>query len=111
MRTNEERIEYMHDRAIQIKQEQKKKKVRLMQIAATVASFAAVIIIAVFMPHFASPETGAGSVPENMNASIFSSGKALGYIVIAVIAFILGVFVTAFCIRLKKWQESKNKEE
>jgi hypothetical protein len=34
-----------------------------------------------------------------------------GYIVIAVIAFALGVCVTAFCFRLKRWKDLKNEEE
>ena len=30
---------------------------------------------------------------------------------IIIIAFLLGVSVTAFCFRLKEWQESRNRED
>ena len=40
-----------------------------------------------------------------MNASIFSGTAALGYIVIGILAFVLGVGVTIFCFRFKKKQE------
>ena len=45
-----------------------------------------------------------------MHASIFAGSGALGYIVIAIIAFLLGVALTMFCIRLREWQERKDKE-
>ena len=35
-------------------------------------------------------------------ASIFHSGAALGYIVIALLAFLLGVCVTVLCFRLRQ---------
>ena len=35
----------------------------------------------------------------------------LGFLVIALIAFVLGVAVTVFCFRLKKWNDEKDKED
>ena len=42
---------------------------------------------------------------------MFSDSGALGYIVVALLAFLLGVSVTVFCLRLKKWREKKDRED
>ena len=46
-----------------------------------------------------------------MSASLFSGSGALGYIVIALLSFLLGVSVTVFCFRLKKWQDERDRED
>jgi hypothetical protein len=46
-----------------------------------------------------------------MYASMFGNSNALGLIVIAIIAFLLGVSVAIFCFRLKDWKERKDEEE
>ena len=53
----------------------------------------------------------AGSLTGGMYASIFSASPVLGYIVIGIIAFLLGGAVTVFCFRLKQWEKLKNTEE
>ena len=111
MRTNEERIASMHRRTEEIKQEQRAHRVKLLQSVSAAASFAAVILLAVFMPKLTSFETVPyGIVSEDMHASMLRDGGVMGYVVIAVIAFLLGAAVTAFCFKLKKWQDDKNRE-
>ena len=46
-----------------------------------------------------------------MSASIFSGSGYLGYIVIGIVAFLLGCAVTVFCFRLRKWQKDKENED
>ena len=117
MRTHKERIAAMHARAEEIEKEQRRRRVRIAQFGTAAASFAAVILLAVFMPQFApagpglAPESSAPAAPGDMQASIFSGSGALGYVLIAVIAFLLGAFVTAFCFRLKRWQDKKDRGE
>ena len=45
-------------------------------------------------------------------ASIFHGGAALGYIVIGLLAFLLGVCVTVLCFRLRQMsrEDDRNKE-
>ena len=117
MRTNEERIAKMHARAEEIEKEQRRRRVRIAQSAAAAVSFAAVILLAVFMPQLApagdgfAPGSSAPAAPGDMQASIFGGSGVLGYIVIAIIAFLLGAFVTAFGFRLKRWQDKKDRGE
>ena len=44
-------------------------------------------------------------------ASNFSQNSALGFIVIGVISFCLGVSVAVFCFRLKKWKDEEDSQE
>lgn len=112
MRTDEERINAMHVRAAELDEQRRARKVRIMQSAGVAVSFAAVIILALFMPRLADFGPGGpdGSAVEGMNASIFGDSAALGYIVISIIAFLLGVSLTIFCFRLREWQEGKNRQ-
>ena len=47
-------------------------------------------------------------VIQGMNGSLFANSPVLSYVVIAVIAFILGITVTAICYQLKKYQNEKD---
>ena len=110
MRTNEERIAAMHRRAGELRRAQRRKQVLLIQSATAAVSFAAVLLLAVFVP-----EVSGGTLPEpapgTMNASIFFGNHVSAMIVIAVLSFLLGVALTVFCFRLKKWQDRKERED
>ena len=108
MRTNEERIAAMHARAAELRREKRKRETRLAGAAAVVLCLALTVALAAWMPRLSTAMTGA---PGAMSASIFSDSGALGYIVVALLAFLLGVSVTVFCLRLEKWREEKDRED
>ncbi len=108
MRTNEERLAAMHARAAELRRENRKKLTRLAGGASVVLCLALVAALAVWMPRLSAALPGA---PGAMSASIFSGSEALGYIVVALLAFLLGVSVTVFCLRLKKWREDRERED
>ena len=115
MRTNEERINAMHARASELNKQRRARQVRIIQAAGAAVSFAATIMLAVCIPRVADFGTGSPIGPAgpagNMNASIFGNSASLGYIVIALIAFLLGVTLTIFCFRLREWQKQKDQQE
>ena len=112
MRTSEERIAAVHRRAAELDRQRSARDVKILQAAAAAASFAFVILLAGMFPRIAEHGTGPGSgAAETMNASVFSGSAAAGYVVIAVIAFLLGMFVTVFCFRLKKWKDEQNRKD
>ena len=112
MRTSEERIAAVHRRAAELDRQRSARDVKILQAAAAAASFAFVILLAGMFPRIADQGTDpAAGAPETMNASIFSGSAAGGYIVIAVIAFLLGMFVTVFCFRLKRWKDDQNRKD
>lgn len=112
MRTHEERIAAMHARAAELNIARRARKVRIMQVSGAAVACAATVLLAVFMPHISGfeldPETGSSGT---MHASVFGGSGALGYVVIAIIAFLLGVALTMFCTRLSEWRKRKDKEE
>ena len=79
MRSNEERIALMHQRAAQMKKEENDRTVRIMQGTGLCLALAAVILLACFMPRFTQLGVQ-GSIPAGMNASIFTQKEALGFI-------------------------------
>ena len=110
MRTNEERIAAMHKRAAELEKEKRQRTAAIIQAVSVAACFAAVIMLAFLMPGFSQTfisENSQGS----MSASIFSESRVLGYIVIGILAFLLGAAVTIFCFRLKSWQKDKDPED
>ena len=110
MRTNEERIAAMHSRAAELAREKRKKQALIAGAASAAASLALILIIAVQIPHLlpVSTQVSGGS---GMSGSIFSQNGALGYIVIGVIAFLLGICVTIFCLKLKQWRDSEDHKD
>ncbi len=108
MRTNEERIRAMHKRASVLFKEKRRMQARAIGTAAAALCLVCVILLAVFMPGLTGAYMSAAG-PDTMAGSIFSGSPALGYLVIIIIAFLLGGVVTAFCFRLKKWQEQSRK--
>lgn len=109
MRTDRERIAAMHQRAEEIQIEDRRRKIRLAQTLSFAACFVLLIVCAMFMPAISGHITP-GVSPGEMNASMFAGNAALGYIVIAIIAFFLGISVTVFCFRLRRWKDENDKE-
>ena len=75
----------------------------------TAACFAVIVSLALVMPGitegFSDTALGGG-----MAASIFS-GRSLGYLVVGLLAFALGVCVTVLCVRLRGHEGDSADEE
>ena len=110
MRTNEERIAAMHKRAAELEKEKRQHKVQIIQTVSVAACFALVIVLSLLMPGF-SEAFVVGDQQGSMSASIFSASSVLGYIVIGILAFLLGAAVTIFCFRLKKWKAGTERKD
>ena len=104
MRTNEERIAAMHTRAYEMEKKKRIVKSRMIGGIACAASVVILAVLAVILPQVDTAAPMQGTVP-GMNASLFSVNDGVSYLVIAVIAFLLGGAVTILCYRLKKWQD------
>ena len=112
MRSHEERVAETK-RRIAARQREKRLRRNTITIASAVAACLALLIGAsLAMPGIAaSIQTGNYSGLETA-ASIFHGGAALGYIVIGLLAFLLGVCVTVLCFRLRQMsrEDDQNKE-
>ena len=112
MRSHEERVAETK-RRIAARQREKRLRRNTITMASAVAACLALLIGASFaMPGIAAQiETGDYSGFETA-ASMYGGGAALGYIVIGLLAFLLGVCVTVLCFRLRQMnrEDDQNKE-
>ena len=112
MRSHEERVAETK-RRIAARQREKRLRRNTITMASAVAACLALLVGGCLaMPGIAANiQTGDYSGFETA-ASIFHSGAALGYIVIGLLAFLLGVCVTVLCFRLRQMnrEDDQNNE-
>ena len=102
MRSHEDRVAEAKRRIAKIEQEKRRRRNTVTMASAVVACLALLSGASLAMPGIAaSIQTGDYSGFETA-ASIFHGGAALGYIVIGLLAFLLGVCVTVLCFRLRQ---------
>ena len=112
MRSHEERVAEAKRRIAKIEREKRRRRDTITIASAVAACLALLIGASLAMPGIAaSIQTGGYSGFETA-ASIFHSGAALGYIIIGLLAFLLGACVTVLCFRLRQMnrEDDQNKE-
>ena len=112
MRSHEERVAEAKRRIAKIERKNRLRRNTITMASAVASCLALLIGASLAMPGIAaSIQTGDYSGFETA-ASIFHGGAALGYIVIGLLAFLLGVCVTVLCFRLRQMnrEDDQNKE-
>ena len=112
MRSHEERVAETKRRIAKIEREKRLRRNTITMASAVAACLVLLIGASLAMPGIATRiQTGDYSGFETA-ASIFHGGAALGYIVIGLLAFLLGVCVTVLCFRLRQMnrEDDQNKE-
>ena len=110
MRSHEERVAETKRRIAKIEREKRRRNTVTMA-SAVAACLALLIGASLAMPGIAaSIQTGDYSGFETA-ASIFHGGAALGYIVIGLLAFLLGVCVTVLCFRLRQMNREDGQDK
>ncbi len=107
MRSNEARIAEMHTRAMRYAQMRSRRCFRAVCAAASLLCLSIIVVAACYVLRV-TPEISVAA-PAVGTASIFTDSDALGYVFIAVIAFLLGVVLTLFCFRLKRRLDEKER--
>lgn len=110
MRTTEERARLIHKRTAERKREQQKKKQRALDMVCMAACLLLVVGIGSFMPGLTAGVPGGEVHHASGAASLVGSHGALGYILMGLMAFLLGVFVTVLLYRLHRRNERKQRE-
>ena len=110
MRTNEERIRLIHKRTAELNRKKEQKKRRVVDAACMAACLILVVGIGSFMPGLAAGIPGGEVHHASGAASLVGSHAALGYILMGLMAFLLGVFVTVLLYRLHRRNERKQQE-
>ena len=102
MRSLEERVAETKRRIAKIEWEKRRRRNVITMASAVAACLALLIGASLAMPGIATRiKTGDYSGFET-TASMYGGGAALGYIVIGLLAFLLGVCVTVLCFRLRQ---------
>ena len=102
MRSHEERVAETKRRIAKMEREKRLRRDKITMISAVAACLALLIGASLAMPGIAANiQTGDYSGFETA-ASMYGGGAALGYIVIGLLAFLLGVCVTVLCFRLRQ---------
>ena len=112
MRSHEERVTETKRRIAKIERENRLRRNTIAMASAVAACLALLVGASLAMPGIAaSIRTGNYSGFET-TASIYGGGAALGYIVIGLLAFLLGVCVTVLCFRLRQMnrENGQNRE-
>lgn len=111
MRTNEERSRLIHKRTAEINGKSKTEYMRGLDAVCIAVCLLLVTGIGAWMPELMT-EPAAGSIVHSSGAaSMIGSHAALGYIVMGLLAFLLGVCVTVLLYRLRRRNERRIREE
>ena len=111
MRSHEERVAETKRRIAKMEREKQRRRNTITMASAVAACLALLIGASLAMPGIAaSIQTGDYAGFETA-ASMYGGGAALGYIVIGLLAFLLGVCVTVLCFRLRQMNREDGQNE
>ena len=106
MRSHEQRVAAVKERIAQ--RERQRRKRRPMAVAAfAAASLFLVLGLSFLVSSFEDSSAAGPYIGYETAASVFHSSGTAGYIVVGILAIILGVCVTVFCFRLRKLEEKE----
>ena len=111
MRSHEERIAEVRRRITEKERQKRRKQRRIVAISCIAACLAVIVGVSFVMPGIVGQITPGTSSGFETAATILGGGTALGYMVIGLLAFILGVCVTILCFRIRQLNKEEQTEE
>lgn len=111
MRTEQERMELIRNRTLEIRRKEQKRRQRIVDFGCVAACVILIACQGVLMPQVENQQayTMDGFFPGA--ASIFGNNSAQGYILMGMICFLLGVCVTVLLYRLHRKNREKQSDE
>ena len=111
MRSHEERVAETKRRIAKIERAKRRRRNTITMASAVAACLALLIGASLAMPGIAANIQTGDYAGFETAASIFHGGAALGYIVIGLLAFLLGVCVTVLCFRLRQMSREDGQDK
>ena len=111
MRSYEERVAETKRRIAKIEREKRLRRNTITMASAVVACLALLIGASFAMPGIAASIQAGDYAGFETAASMYGGGVALGYIVIGLLAFLLGVCVTVLCFRLRQMNHEDRQDK
>ncbi|MBE7004859.1 MAG: DUF4179 domain-containing protein [Ruminococcaceae bacterium] len=108
MRNTDERLAAVRDRVAELDRQSRRMRDRYLAAASVAACLLAIVTLSSYMPGWAETSAHTESSGMASAASLFAENGALGYLVIGILAFVLGVSVTVLCFRLRKSARDKD---
>ena len=102
MRSHEERVAETKRRIAKIEREKRLRRNTIAMASAVAACLALLVGVSLAMPGIAARIGTGGYSGFETAASMYGGSAALGYIVIGLLAFLLGVCVTILCFRIRR---------
>ena len=110
MRTNEERAGLVHKRTAEIKTKRQNKKQRARDAICIAVCLILVVEIGSFMSGWTASLTGSEVQHTSGAASLVGNHAALGFILMGLFSFLLGVCVTVLLYQLHRRNKRKKQE-
>lgn len=107
MMENKDILSKVMYRADEIKLEKANKKRKMLRITSVSASLLLIIFLGAIMPTLMNNIDTYTLINHASTGTIFSNSSSIGYIVMGVISFILGIIVTLVCYKIKEKSERK----
>ena len=111
MRSHEERVVETKRRIVQIEREKRRRRNTITMASAVAACLALLIGVSLAMPGIAAKIQAGDYSGFETSATMYGGGAALGYIVIGLLAFLLGVCLTILCFRLRQLHRQDKESE
>lgn len=109
MRTNEERIRLIRKRTAELKREQRRRKQRVWDGVCVAACLLLIVGLGLWMPEQLASSGQQTHSPMGV-ASLVSGHGALGYILMGLLSFLLGVCVTVLLYRMRNGTKPEDEE-
>ena len=110
MRIHEERVAETKRRIAKIEREKRLRRNTITMASAVAACLVLLIGASLAMPGIAAKIQTGDYTGFETAGSVFHSSAALGYIVIGLLAFLLGVCVTILCFRLRQLEREDERD-
>ena len=111
MRSHEERVAETKRRIAKIEREKRRRRNTITMASAVAACLVLLIGASLAMPGIAANIQTGDYAGFETAASMYGGGAALGYIVIGLLAFLLGVCVTVLCFRMRQMNREDGQNE
>ena len=111
MRSHEERVAEAKRRIAKMEREKRLRRNKITMASVVAACLVLLIGASLAMPGIAASIQTCDYSGFETAASIFHGGAALGYIVIGLLAFLLGVCVTVLCFRLRQMSREDDQDK
>ena len=111
MRSHEERVAETKRRIAKMEREKRRRRNTITLASAVAACLALLIGASLAMPGIAASIQTGNYAGFETAASMYGGGAALGYIVIGLLAFLLGVCVTVLCFRLRQMNREDDQDK